>query len=357
MAALVVMFWLYGQLREAQDTAALRLLEQAAEANFTVDPELSVRLALDAVARSPEPKAVELLHRALAESRLERRIPAHSGQATAVAFRPSVTNSGQPVQFATAGKDGRVRLWDAESGASLLDLPRQESGVNAVAFSSDGSRLATGHEDGSAAVWDFERLPAALLVVSNTAAVRSVALSPDANLLLVGTAAGTTLTWDVKTGEKVLALPPNAEVVGVNRVLFLPSSSAMTGTPRLIAVADEGGEIRLWNMDEPDEPLRALRYWDEYNAETLGLAVSPEAHGWPQWRPTPTKPTPRSRSGASRRMQTRRRSGLRPGIRAGCTTCSIAPMAGCLPQPGPTGLPSCGMPTQERISTTSTVAT
>lgn len=57
------------------------------------------------------------------------------GEINDLAFHPS----GR--RLATAGADGRIRIWDCESGRELLDLPSGHRSANGVAWSPDGQKL------------------------------------------------------------------------------------------------------------------------------------------------------------------------------------------------------------------------
>jgi WD40 repeat protein len=61
---------------------------------------------------------------------------------------------------ATAGTDGVVRLWDAQSGAHRLALHGHRRMVDKVRFSPDGSKLASVAPDGTLRIWalDFDDL-------------------------------------------------------------------------------------------------------------------------------------------------------------------------------------------------------
>ena len=55
-------------------------------------------------------------------------------------------------RLASVADDGKVKLWDVESGEELLTLP---GGSLSVAFSPDGWRLAAG-QGNSVNIWDAQ---------------------------------------------------------------------------------------------------------------------------------------------------------------------------------------------------------
>ena len=52
------------------------------------------------------------------------------------------------------GGNGTAKVWDARTGAALLELKGHTDGVKSASFSPDGSRIVTGSRDRTAKVWD-----------------------------------------------------------------------------------------------------------------------------------------------------------------------------------------------------------
>jgi WD40 repeat protein len=76
-----------------------------------------------------------------------RELPGHSGPAFGLAFHPS-----EP-RLASVGADGRLRIWDTESGEELLQLGPGGPSLASVAFSANGDRVAAAGADGVLRVW------------------------------------------------------------------------------------------------------------------------------------------------------------------------------------------------------------
>ena len=135
--------------------ATARELAAASVANLEVDPERSILLALEAIetTRGPDgivlPEAEEALHRAMIASRVVLTEPDLGG---------TLDWSPKGV-FVTEGPEntGTIDLRDATTGDSVRSwIGHENSDVNDVKFSPDGSMLATAGDDGLLKVWDPE---------------------------------------------------------------------------------------------------------------------------------------------------------------------------------------------------------
>jgi hypothetical protein len=138
--------------------ATSRQLAAAAVNNLDADPQLSILLALEAVAEArtaglPVPReAQEALHQSLQASRLEMVINAHPGGVSALDFSPD----GQTL--VSVGEDRSLKTWDTTSGMNLETTSASDKRIAHVAYSPDGDYLATADHDQTAKVWDSKTL-------------------------------------------------------------------------------------------------------------------------------------------------------------------------------------------------------
>ncbi len=136
----------------------------------------------------------------------------HRGELHIVAVSPDGTRilsgGGEP------NKPGAATVWDARTGVALLELKGFKGTVKSAAFSRDGTRLVTGgyrqtgqDEQGSLTwtgevkVWDARTGAALLELKGFKEGVNSIAISPDGTRII--TAAGGPDGWGDKTELKV----------------------------------------------------------------------------------------------------------------------------------------------------------
>ena len=125
---------------------------------------------------------------------LQKHFPAGPGIAT-LRFVP------QAEALAIGGKDGRVSLWNLQSGAMIFESKKHSAIVNAIAFSKDGKLMATGSDDRSAIIWEVASGKARRTLKGHDFTVTSLAFSPGENLLAVGSGNASVVLWDVATGK------------------------------------------------------------------------------------------------------------------------------------------------------------
>jgi WD40 repeat protein len=135
-----------------------------------------------------------------------RHLPGPKRGVQAMALSPDGT------RLAVAHRKG-VQVWDATSGKVLAET--QGSGAGVLAFSADGALLASGGRDGKVALWDART--GALrhqLAGHGDANVLRVAFRPGRAELASGGSEGWVRTWDLKTGKALRALQAHRWFVG-----------------------------------------------------------------------------------------------------------------------------------------------
>jgi WD40 repeat protein len=97
-----------------------------------------------------------------------------------------------------------VRIWDARSGAALLQLIGHAGFVHSCAFAPDGARVVSASADGTVRVWDAHSGEELLQLIGHAGSVQSCAFAPDGRRAVSAGADGTMRVWDVHTGEELL---------------------------------------------------------------------------------------------------------------------------------------------------------
>ncbi|HUO36771.1 MAG TPA: TIR domain-containing protein [Mycobacterium sp.] len=203
----------------------------------------------------------------------------HPTEVTALCWLPDAEH------LVTAGADGRLRLWEAGSGAvsaeepaagvvralacsgdglalacaaadgalTMLDLPsrrlRWQQALGAelldVAFSPDGRRVATGGWDLQARVFDAAS-GEPQCAVSHAQVVTQVCFSPDGQHLASASDDGIAAVLDIGRGEVIARLTPQG---GVLCCTFSPDG-------RWLATTGLGSLAQVWDIATQDEVAR-----------------------------------------------------------------------------------------------------
>ncbi len=165
-------------------------------------------------------------------------LPGHTEQVQGLSF--SVDGGS----LASAGSDGVVRIWNAETGAESGVLRGHAGRVFGVAFSPDGWRLASAGEDKTVRIWDAAggRNPCSLS--GDRVLNFGVSFSPDGRVLAL---AGSDRT--VKFLDLALGIPTRTwwgHRDNVNAVAFAPDG-------RHVASASQDRTVKIWTFPAGEE--------------------------------------------------------------------------------------------------------
>jgi WD40 repeat protein/serine/threonine protein kinase len=227
-----------------------------------------------------------------------RKVPQ---RATALALSPD------DKRLVTAGEDGVVRFWDADSLESGQELRGHKGTVYALEFTGDGRSLLSAGKDGTIRVWDPERKAVARLLRDHHGGVVRVRVIPGTQTALSAGADRVIRLWNLDEGMwaaylhdvpvcslayapsgRTLAIGRGGEVVlrdlatgredtlggsfrGELRVAWSPDS-------KLLAVAEGqmgypcAGEVQLWDVSA----RRCVRTLSGHAGGALAVAFSPD---------------------------------------------------------------------------------
>ena len=170
---------------------------------------------------------------------LRRTLPGHGGRVFGVAWSPDGT------RLATACLDQVVRIFPMKDEQPQL-LRGHRSGVTCIAWHPGGAEIATGSVDGEVCVW-----PAASAVEKTeiTGAAGPVAFSRDDRLVAVAEKGGTVALWDAaeRRMARRVALPAEAALVFAGEQLV---GVSITEGAAVLSVAD--GKYAKNGSDEND---------------------------------------------------------------------------------------------------------
>ena len=255
------------QKDEAARLANSRELASASLNNLNVDPERSILLALEALSIRHTREAEEALHRAVFASRVEMTLRGHEGLVGVAVYSPDGS------RIATAGEDGLIKIWDAESGEVVLTLSGHEGPVYEVIYSPSGGMIATAGEDGTARLW--EATTGEVMIWNLHSGVRELALkasdqlifflafSPDGKRLAGAGEDGSAYVWDALNGKLLLQLSAHQGPVAV--VAYSPDGA------RLVSGGIDHIAI-LWDANSGEQLLAFRGHTDT----VWGAAFSPD---------------------------------------------------------------------------------
>ena len=142
--------------------------------------------------------------------------------------------------YGNAEARGSIGLWDAETGKRVGSYLDGIAFTNDVAWSPDGSRLAAASDDGAVHLWDVASHRSVGQPLRGHAGVpSSVAWSSRGDIVASGGEDGTVVLWDVTTGRQI----GNPIVDHTDSITDL----AWSATGELLASASVDSTVRLWD--------------------------------------------------------------------------------------------------------------
>ena len=180
----------------------------------------------------------------------------HTDGVNAIAFSPDGTT------IASGSNDRTIKLWDVATGENIAKLEGHWNGVNSVVFSADGTKLASGAWDNTVKVWDVSTRTNISTFEGHTDGVNAIAFSPDGTTIASGSNDNTVRLWDVSTRTNIAALEHGD---GVSTVAF-----SLDGA--ILASGGNNGIGKLWNVAKTENI--ATYIYDDFVVRSI--AFSPD---------------------------------------------------------------------------------
>jgi WD40 repeat protein len=265
-------------LEDSRNEAWSYALASYANSVVLQDPELALRLALEATKRKATDQAKVALARAYLkfgrrsilkghEDSVRNAVYGPNGQVFSVSEDSSIriwdpktakeqqkletgaaahafTISSDGTWLATEQANSTGRIWNLRNG-TLKVLPNLSGPVAALALSNDGSLLATeateegGKPGATPRIWKVDSGKELTSLKGHGDAVVSIAFSPNGDLVATGSWDTTARIWDAKTGREVAILKGHTDPL---------TSVAFDGTGQLLVTASFDGTARVWEV-------------------------------------------------------------------------------------------------------------
>lgn len=218
--------------QERNDALSVELAANALE-QLDKDPDLAALLSMNAINISPTAQAEHALREAALQ--LLNRITLLTGHNHIV--RSAVYSTDGKFVLTGSG-DGTARIWDPNTGKSLVEFRGHTAGITSAEFSPDGRFVLTSSADQTARVWDAGTGHSLFELRGHTAPVSHARFSRDGKLIVTSSVDKTARLWEAATGKNLAELLGHTE--WVQDAVFSPDG-------KFIATASADQTARIWD--------------------------------------------------------------------------------------------------------------
>ncbi len=145
-------------------------------------------------------------------------------------------------QLTSAKATGRCVILDGATYEPLFSLSDHISVLTAARWNKDETSLATAGFDGRVRVWDVDKRTVSLAIDARSEPVRGLDWHPNGRWIAAGSDDKQINIWNVESGEHRAELSGHSE--RVDRVAWSPTGDRLAST-------SQDGTVRIWNFDVP----------------------------------------------------------------------------------------------------------
>ena len=161
----------------------------------------------------------------------------------------SIAYSPDGRYFVTGDWEGKIRLWDAETG-EIQKTYEHGQYVHAVAFDRSGRRFATGSSDRTIRVYDVASGELQQTLVGHGDAVLCVRFAADGNRLVSGGYDNTARIWDIESGQVLQTLSGHTWWVW---------AAEFSADDRRIVTSGQDGKAIVWQWEAVEDAQRYVK--------------------------------------------------------------------------------------------------
>jgi WD40 repeat protein/serine/threonine protein kinase len=188
-------------------------------------------------------------------------------------FSAEVGRDANALAFGPAGLlavslPNAVRVWDVPTGRAFPPLEHAGGSRGRPAFSPDGRLVAQGTYSGLVRVWELETGKLVQTLAGHSGGVLAAAFAPAGDHLATAGADRTVRLWSVRTGAELLLF--RGHDGRVSGLCFHPSGRF------LASCAEQPGDVKVWDLTRHPEYVRLAKV---ENQSGIGQAVGFSADG------------------------------------------------------------------------------
>jgi len=186
-------------------------------------------------------------------------IKAHSAPVSSVLFTPD----GK--QIISAGRDGRLVLWDVAAKTAVLELLPKGDQIRATAISADGKYLAAGNEKGVVNVFDLDNRRLLRQISAGNDAILALGFDSKGKFLATGGKDKQVKVWDLGGGDSAKQFEGSFD--RIDSIAFSPDD-------KQIFAGSSGTGIRTWRLSDAKPQDSRFQYNGEIYSITADKARS-----------------------------------------------------------------------------------